>query len=197
MKLTPKAVVAGLTIARKGAALTGAGIRESLRSPLPRAAVETFLDVFSTPALTWDALAEAREWTSLPIILKGIVHPDDASRALDAGADGVWISNHGGRQIDQSVPTLAALPDVADRVAGRVPVIFDSGVRQGADVAIALALGATAVAIGRPYAYGLAVAGETGVAEVMRNILAELDITLGLAGCTSIAELSRETLRAS
>lgn len=195
VKLTPKAVVAGLTIARKGAALTGSGVRESLRSPLPRAAVETFLDVFSTPALTWGDLAKARQWTSLPIILKGIVHPDDASRALDAGADGVWISNHGGRQIDQSVPTLAVLPEVVERVGGRVPVIFDSGVRQGVDAAIALALGATAVAIGRPYAYGLAVAGEEGVAEVLRNLLAELDITLGLAGCTSIGDLGRDALR--
>ena len=196
VKLTPKAVAAGLTIARKGAPLTGAGLRESLRSPLPRAAVETFLDVFSTPALTWDDLAKAREWTSLPIILKGIVHPDDATRALDSGIDGVWVSNHGGRQIDQSVPTLAALPEVVERVAGRVPVIFDSGVRQGADAVIALALGATAVAIGRPYAYGLGIAGEAGVREVIRNVLAELDITLGLAGHASIEALGREALRA-
>jgi lactate 2-monooxygenase len=195
VKLTPKAVAAGITIARKGAALTGAGVRESLRSPLPRAAVETFLDVFSTPALTWGDLAKAREWTSLPIILKGIVHPDDALRALDAGVDGVWVSNHGGRQIDQSVPTLAVLPGIVDRVDGRVPVVFDSGVRQGSDAAIALALGATAVALGRPYAYGLGIAGEAGVREVIRNVLAELDITLGLAGCTSIGEFGRDVLR--
>ncbi len=195
VKITPKAVAAGVKIARKGAPLTGAGLRESLRSPLPRAAVETFLDVFSTPALTWDDLARAREWTSLPIILKGIVHPDDAARALDAGVDGVWVSNHGGRQIDQSVPTLAVLPDVVERVGGRVPVIFDSGIRQGADAFIALALGATAVAIGRPYAYGLGVAGEAGVREVVRNLLAELDITLGLAGCTSIDDLGSDALR--
>jgi lactate 2-monooxygenase len=195
VKLTPKTIAAGVKIARKGQALTGAGLRESLRSPLPRAAVETFLDVFSTPALTWDDLAKAREWTRLPIILKGIVHPDDAARALDAGVDGVWVSNHGGRQIDQSVPTLAALPGVVDRVAGRVPVVFDSGVRQGSDAFIALALGATAVAIGRPYAYGLGIAGEAGVREVLRNILAELDITLGLSGHTSIADLDRSALR--
>lgn len=196
VKLTPKAVAAGLTIARKGAALTGtANVRENLRSPLPRAAVETFLDVFSTPALTWDDLAKAREWTRLPIILKGIVHPDDATRALDAGVDGIWISNHGGRQIDQSVPTLAVLPEIAERVAGRVPIVFDSGVRQGADVAIALALGASLVALGRPYAYGLGIAGEEGVREVIRNVLAELDITLGLAGHTAIDQLSRDSLR--
>ncbi len=197
VRITPKALAAGVRIARKGAALTGAGLRENLRSPLPRAAVETFLDVFSTPALTWDQLAKARAWTSLPIILKGIVHPDDASRALDAGADGVWVSNHGGRQIDRSVPTLAVLPEIAARVAGRVPVVFDSGVRGGADVFIALALGATVVAIGRPYAYGLGIAGEAGVREVLRNIVAELDITLGLAGLTAVSEISQDALRAA
>ncbi|GAA1923292.1 lactate 2-monooxygenase [Microbacterium aoyamense] len=195
VKITPKAVAAGVTIARKGRALTGAGLRDSLRSPLPRAAVETFLDVFSTPALTWGDLAKAREWTSLPIILKGIVHPDDAIAALDAGVDGIWISNHGGRQIDQSVPTLAVLPTIAERVAGRVPIVFDSGVRQGSDAAIALALGATAVAIGRPYSYGLGIAGEAGVREVLRNLLAELDITLGLSGGTRITDLDRGVLR--
>ncbi|MFJ4175547.1 alpha-hydroxy-acid oxidizing protein [Microbacterium sp. NPDC089696] len=195
VKVTPKAVAAAVTIARKGAALTGTGLRDSIRSPLPRTAVETFLDVFSTPALTWDDLAKAREWTRLPIILKGIVHPDDADRAMDAGVDGIWISNHGGRQIDRSVPTLDVLPDIAQRVAGRVPIVFDSGVRGGADAAIALALGATAVALGRPYAYGLGIAGEAGVREVVRNVLAELDITLGLAGLTAIAELDRDALR--
>jgi lactate 2-monooxygenase len=197
VRMTPKTIAAGLSIARKGAAITGAGLRESLRSPLPRAAVETFLDVFSTPALTWDDLARAREWTRLPIVLKGIVHPDDAARAMDAGADGIWISNHGGRQIDRSVPTLEALPAIADRVAGRVPIVFDSGVRSGADAVVALSLGATLVALGRPYAYGLAVAGQTGVAAVIRHVLAELDITLGLAGRTSVAELDRDVLRAA
>jgi len=195
VRVTPKAIAAGVSIARKGAAITGAGLRESLRSPLPRAAVETFLDVFSTPALMWDDLARAREWTRLPILVKGIVHPDDAERALDAGADGIWISNHGGRQIDASVPTLEVLPDIADRVAGRVPIVFDSGVRGGADAFIALALGATMVALGRPYAYGLAIAGEEGVAAVVRNMLAELDITMGLAGLTSVADIGRDALR--
>ncbi|WP_194396775.1 alpha-hydroxy-acid oxidizing protein [Microbacterium atlanticum] len=196
VRVTPKAVAAGVRIARRGSALTGSrSVRDNLRSPLPRAAVETFLEVFSTPALTWGDLAKAREWTSLPIILKGIVHPDDALRALDAGVDGIWVSNHGGRQIDQSVPTLEVLPAIAERVAGRVPLVFDSGVRQGSDAFIALALGATAVAIGRPYAYGLAVAGEAGVREAVRNLLAELDITLGLSGHMSIAELGPDALR--
>ena len=197
VKVTPQAVAAGVRIARKGAAITGSkSVRENLRSPLPRAAVETFLDVFSTPALTWPDLAKARQWTSLPILLKGIVHPDDAIRALDEGMDGIWISNHGGRQIDQSVPTLDVLPTIAERVAGRAPIVFDSGVRQGSDVFIALALGATAVALGRPYSYGLGIAGEAGVREVVRNVLAELDITLGLSGHTSIAEVGRDALRA-
>lgn len=197
VRIRPKTIAAGVSIARKGAALTGGGLRESLRSPLPRAAVETFLDVFSTPALAWDDLARAREWTRLPIILKGIVHPDDALRALDAGADGIWLSNHGGRQIDRSVPTLEVLPAIAERVAGRVPIVFDSGVRSGADVFIVLALGADVVALGRPYAYGLGIAGEQGVAAVIRHVLAELDITLGLAGLTSIAEIDRGALRAA
>ncbi|MDL5351901.1 alpha-hydroxy-acid oxidizing protein [Microbacterium sp. zg-YB36] len=196
VRMTPKTVLAGVSIARKGAGLTGTtSVRDNLRSPLPRAAVETFLDVFSTPTLTWERLALVREWTSLPIVLKGIVHPDDAARALDAGVDGVWISNHGGRQIDRSVPTLAVLPAIAQRVAGRVPIVFDSGIRTGADVFIALALGATAVALGRPYAYGLAVAGEDGVGEVVRNVLAELDITLGLSGHTAVADLGPDALR--
>jgi lactate 2-monooxygenase len=195
VRMTPKTVAAGVSMARKTTAITGTGVREGLRSPLPRVAVETFLDVFSTPALTWDDLAEAREWTSLPILLKGIVHPDDASRAMDAGLDGVWVSNHGGRQIDDSVPTLDVLETIVDRVDGSAAVVFDSGIRGGADAFVALAMGATAVAIGRPYAYGLAIAGEDGVREVMRNILAELDITLGLSGHTAIADVTRDALR--
>lgn len=196
VNITPRTIAAGVSIARKGAALTGSGsLRQNLRSPLPRAAVETFLDVFSTPALTWEDLAKVREWTSLPIILKGIVHPEDALRAVDAGVDGVWVSNHGGRQVDASVPALDVLPEIADRVAGRVPIVFDSGIATGAQAFIALALGADVVALGRPYAYGLAVAGEAGVAEVIRNVLAELDITLALSGHTSIREVDRSALR--
>jgi lactate 2-monooxygenase len=167
----------------------------NLRSPLPRAAVETFLDVFSKPSLTWENLTFLREHTTLPIILKGILHPDDATRAFDSGMDGVWVSNHGGRQIDNEVSSLQALPAVVEAVAGRVPVIFDSGIRGGADAFTALALGATAIGIGRPYVYGLALAGASGVSEVMRNLIAELDITMGLAGVTSIADITRDALR--
>jgi lactate 2-monooxygenase len=198
-RVTPTLLASALSIARAGAGtrLVEGGVRDALRSPLPRAAVETFLDVFSDPSLTWDRLARLRDWTSLPVLLKGIVHPDDASRALDAGADGIVVSNHGGRQLDRSVATLDALPAIVERVGGRVPIVLDSGVRGGADAFIALALGATAVGIGRPYAYGLAVAGETGVREVVRNHIAELDLTMALAGHRSIAEIGRDSLRAA
>ncbi|KQX66133.1 lactate 2-monooxygenase [Angustibacter sp. Root456] len=187
---TPAAVAALLSMARHHPGST----RANLRSPLPRAAVETFLEVFSRPSLTWDELAWLRERTRLPIVLKGIQHADDASRALDAGVDGVWVSNHGGRQVDGALASLAALPGVVERVAGRVPVIFDSGVRSGADALVALALGADAVGIGRPWAYGLALAGEAGVTAVLEHVVAELELTMGLAGCASLAELDRGVL---
>lgn len=164
-------------------------VRDNLRSPEPLAAIETFLDVFANPALTWADLAFLRERTRLPIVLKGVLHPDDASRAVDAGMDAVQVSTHGGRQIDNEQPALDALPRVVAAAAGRIPVLFDSGVRSGADAVVALALGARAVAIGRPYVYALALAGEAGVRELLRNTIAELDITLGLAGVRSVEEL--------
>jgi lactate 2-monooxygenase len=127
--------------------------------------------------------------TKLPLLLKGVLHEDDARRALDAGMDGVIVSNHGGRQIDRSIAALDALPAIVRAVANRAPVLFDSGIRTGGDVVVALALGATAVCIGRPYAYGLAIAGEAGVREVLSNVIAELDLSLGLLGCSTIPEL--------
>lgn len=170
------------------------GFLDNLRSPVPRASVETFLDVFANPSLTWDRIGFLREHTTLPIILKGILHPDDARRAVEIGVDGVVVSNHGGRQIDGEIASLDALPGVVDAVAGRIPVLFDSGIRSGSDALVALALGASAVGIGRPYVYALAIAGEAGVSELLRNLTAELDITMGLAGVTSIAELSPAAL---
>jgi isopentenyl diphosphate isomerase/L-lactate dehydrogenase-like FMN-dependent dehydrogenase len=166
----------------------------NLRDPLPRAAVETFLDVFSNPSLTWEDLAFLRSVTSLPVLVKGVQHPLDVDLALRAGVDGIIVSNHGGRQVDGAVASLDALPAVVAAVAGRVPVLFDSGVRSGADVAVALALGATAVLVGRPYAYGLALAGTRGVVAVLEHLLAELDLTLGLTGCASVGGLSPDTL---
>ena len=166
----------------------------SLRSPLPRASVDTFLDVFSRSTLTWENLAWLRERTTMPIVLKGIQHPDDASRALAAGIDGLIVSNHAGRQIDNAIGSLDALPGIAERVNGAVPVLFDSGIRSGADMFVALALGASAVCVGRAYTYGLAIAGAQGAYEALRNIIAEFDIVLGLAGYASAGSIPREAV---
>jgi isopentenyl diphosphate isomerase/L-lactate dehydrogenase-like FMN-dependent dehydrogenase len=155
----------------------------------PRPAIEHFLKVVSNPSLTWADLAFVRAHTKLPIILKGILHPDDARMAADHGVEGIIVSNHGGRQLDGAVPAIRALPRVVDAVGSRTMVLFDSGIRRGADVIKALALGARAVLLGRPYCYGLALNGEDGVREVVRNLLAEIDLTLGLAGCASLSEL--------
>ncbi len=169
-------------------------LREKLRSGAARAAVQRFVATYSRPSLTWDDLSFLRDLTRLPILLKGIQHPDDAREAVARGMDGVIVSNHGGRQVDGALGALDALPGVVEAVGGRVPVLFDSGIRGGADILKALALGATAVCLGRPYAYGLAVAGERGVREVIRNTVADLSLTLGLAGCTGVARLGREML---
>ena len=165
-----------------------------LRSGEARAAVQEFIRIYSRPTLSWEDLPFLRERTKLPILLKGVLHPDDARRAVDEGIDGIVVSNHGGRQVDGATATLDALPGVAAAVGGRVPVLLDSGIRTGADIFKAIALGADAVLIGRPYVYGLAIAGETGVREVIQNLLAELDLTLGLAGHRSIAELGADSL---
>jgi lactate 2-monooxygenase len=157
------------------------------------AAVLKFVRVFNNPTLTWDDLAWLREITSLPIVLKGIQHPDDVRRAADAGVQGVICSNHGGRQVDGAIASLDALPGIVAAANG-LQVLFDSGIRTGADIAKALALGANAVLIGRPYVHGLAVAGEEGVHHVLRSLLADLDLQVGLAGYASVAELSPEAL---
>ena len=190
---TPAAVSTLLSMSRNHPGDT----RHNLTSAEPRAAVEVFLDVFSRPSLSWDDLPRLRSLTGLPIVLKGILHPEDARRAVDAGVDGVYVSNHGGRQVDRSIAALEALPGVVEAVRGTgssAPIIFDSGIRCGADVFIALALGATAVGIGRPHVYGLALAGAEGVSEVLRNLRAELDLQLALSGCTSLADLTPDRL---
>ena len=188
---TPAAVRAVIGMAK---AWPGA-FRDNLRSPLPRAAVETFLGIYSRPSITWADLAWLRSRTRLPILLKGVLHPDDARRALDEGVDGVVVSTHGGRQVDRSIAALDALPEVVGAVAGRAPVLLDSGIRTGADVVVAVALGASAVLLGRPFVWGLAVAGERGVRQVVSDVLAEFDLTLGLTGHTSVADLSPDILR--
>ena len=171
------------------------GLMKNLSSSEPRAAVQRFMSVFSRPTLNWSDLKFLRAQTKLPILLKGVLHPADAKKAMEHGMDGLIVSNHGGRQIDGELATLDALPHVVDAVGGKIPVLLDSGVRGGADVFKALALGATAVGLGRPYVFGLAVAGQRGVESVIGNVLAEFDLTLGLAGCTSLREVTRGTLQ--
>lgn len=161
----------------------------------PAAAIRRFTETFGNAALTWNDLPFLRRHTSLPIVLKGILSPDDAARAVDAGVDAIVVSNHGGRQVDGAVGAMDALPRVLDRVGGRIPVLLDGGVRRGADAVKALALGASAVLLGRLYAWGLALAGEAGVREVLLNFLADLDLTLGLAGCTCPADIRPDLLR--
>lgn len=171
--------------------------RANIRSPRPRRAVRRFLEIYSRTSLTWEDLPFLRERTKLPILLKGVLHPEDARRAVEAGVEGLVVSNHGGRQIDGEIATVDALSAVVEAVDGKVPILLDSGVRGGADAFKAVALGATAVLIGRPYAYGLAVAGERGVHDVLENFLADFDLTMGLAGCASIDEISAESLAAT
>ena len=170
------------------------GALEGLRSGHARAAVERFTQIYSRPSLRWEDLPFLRDRTELPILLKGILHPDDARRAVDEGIDGIVVSNHGGRQVDGSIATFEALPAIAGAVDGRIPILLDSGIRGGADAFKAIALGATAVLVGRPFVYGLAVAGERGVREVLQNLIGEFDLTMGLAGCTSVSEIGPETV---
>jgi lactate 2-monooxygenase len=157
-------------------------------------AVQKFISIYSNPALTWDDLKYLREITKLPVLLKGILHADDARKAMDYGTDGIIVSNHGGRQVDGSISTIDALSPIVDVVQNKIPVLMDSGIRGGADIFKALALGAKAVCIGRPYVYGLAVAGEEGAKEVMQNILTDFELTMGLAGCKDVSEVTRDSI---
>jgi isopentenyl diphosphate isomerase/L-lactate dehydrogenase-like FMN-dependent dehydrogenase len=166
----------------------------NLRSPEPRAAVEAFLDIYSNPGLSWNHIATLRHRTSLPIVLKGILRPDDARRAVELGVDAMIVSNHGGRQVDNAIASLDALVAIRDAVGPQPTVLLDSGIRSGTDVLIALALGANTCLIGRPYVYGLAVGGADGVRQVIENIVAELDLTMGLLGVQAISDLSRDLL---
>ena len=159
-----------------------------------QAATGLWSRIFGNQRLSWDDLAWLRSLTRLPLLLKGICSPDDARRAVDAGMDGIYCSNHGGRQANGGLPALDCLPDVVD-AAGDVPVVFDSGVRSGADVVKALALGATTVAVGRPYAFGLAVGGQAGIEHVLRCLLAETDLTMAIDGYPDLGSLTRDALR--
>ncbi len=172
----------------------GKGFLKKLRSGKPIKAVRKFVSTYSNPCTTWDDLKFLRTQTKLPIVLKGILHPDDARKAVDYGIDGIIVSNHGGRQVDGSISTFEALPKIVDVIQHKIPVLMDSGIRGGADAFKAIALGATAVCIGRPYVYGLALAGKDGAYEVVRNIMTEFELTMGLSGCRSIAEINRNCL---
>jgi len=147
--------------------------------------------------VTWEDLAELRSLTSLPILLKGILHPDDARKAQRRGIDGIVVSNHGGRQVDGAIAALDALPAIAEAAGDDMTVLFDSGIRSGADVVKALALGADAVLLGRPYAYGLAVYGQAGVEAVVTNLMAETDLTLALVGGHAARDLDATWIAAS
>nr|WP_308406119.1 alpha/beta fold hydrolase [Streptomyces sp. TML10] len=160
----------------------------------PAAMVRRWAEISIDPSADWDGLAWLREATDLPVFVKGILHPDDARLAVEHGAHGLVVSNHGGRQLDGSVPALDALPAVSAAVAGRVPVLLDSGVRSGTDVIKALALGADAVLLGRPYVYGLGLAGRQGVEHVLRSLLADLDLALALTGCASPADITPDLI---
>lgn len=153
------------------------------------AAVGHFIGVFGNPALTWDDLDWLRARTSLPIVLKGILHPDDAREARERGVEGIAVSNHGGRQVDGAIAALDALPAIVDAVGDDLAILLDSGVRSGADAVKALALGADAILLGRPYLWGMALEGAEGVEKVLRHLLAELDLTMSLSGCTAPSEL--------
>ena len=152
-----------------------------------QAAIFTWAATFGQ-VLTWDDMAWFKSVTKLPIVLKGICHPDDARRAVDHGADAVYCSNHGGRQANGGIATIDLLPDVV-AAAGDTPVLFDSGVRSGTDAVKALALGARAVGVGRPYTYGLALGGAEGAAWVLRSILAEADLLMAVNGYPTLKDV--------
>jgi lactate 2-monooxygenase len=186
--------------------LNGMGVANYFQDPVFREGLEQtpeedqgaatghFLGVQANPSLTWDDIAWLRELTSLPILVKGIQHVDDAREAVRRGLDGIVVSNHGGRQVDGAVASLDALPAIAAAVGGDLAVLFDSGVRGGADVLKALALGADAVCLGRPYIWGLALGGQAGVETVLKMVLAELDLTMALCGYTRPDQLNPDAL---
>jgi len=172
----------------------GKGFFKKLRSKRPIKAVRKFISSYSNPRTTWEDLAVVRKVTKLPILLKGILHPDDATKAIACGMNGIIVSNHGGRQVDGAVSAIEVLPSIVKAVGDRVPIILDSGVRGGADAFKAIALGAKAVCIGRPYVYGLALAGERGVYTVLRNYMADFELTMALAGCKNIGEIDPDSV---
>jgi L-lactate dehydrogenase (cytochrome) len=186
--------------------LNGVGVANYFQDPVFREALEKtpeedpgmatghFLGVQANPALSWDDLAWLREQTSLPIVIKGIQHADDAREAAKRGIDGIVVSNHGGRQVDGAIGSLDALPAIAEAAGDDLTILFDSGIRSGSDAIKALALGADAVCLGRPYIWGLALEGQAGVETILKMVLAELDLTMALCGYTEPSQLSSRAL---
>jgi L-lactate dehydrogenase (cytochrome) len=186
--------------------LNGMGVANYFQDPVFRAALERtpeedqgaatghFLGVQANPSLSWDDLKWLREVTSLPIAIKGIQHVDDAREAARRGVDGIVVSNHGGRQVDGALASLDALAPIAEAVGDELAILFDSGIRTGGDALKALALGANAVCLGRPYVWGLALDGQAGVETVLKTILGEFDLTMALCGYTRPDQLSPEAL---
>jgi lactate 2-monooxygenase len=178
--------------------LTDPAFQAALASPVdvdPGAAILRYTEVFGDMSLTWDDLPFLRHHWNGPIVLKGILSAADAMRAADAGMEGIIVSNHGGRQVDGSIAALDALPAVAEAVGSRLAVLFDSGIRGGADMLKALALGAQAVLIGRPYAYGLGLGGEAGVRHVLRALRNDFELTMRLAGLARLSDLGADCLQ--
>ncbi len=172
----------------------GSSFISKLKSGRPMTAVKLFTDIYSNPGLCWDDLHFLRKLTKLPLLLKGILHPENAKKAIDYGIDGIVVSNHGGRQVDGSIASIEALPAIAKAINKQIPIILDSGIRGGSDVFKALALGASAVGLGRPYIYGLAINGQQGVIDVIQQLQADFEITMALSGCKSVSEINQEYL---
>ncbi|WP_337860214.1 lactate 2-monooxygenase [Ferroplasma sp.] len=158
------------------------------------AAIEEFLMVYVNPSFTWNGFKKIRQWTRLPVLVKGISSIEDANAAVSYGADGVIISNHGGRQVDGAISSLEALDEITQNGGINCTVLFDSGIRHGSDAMKALALGADGILIGRPYCYAMAVAGQRGIERYMNELKAELDLQMALSGFNSITELSRRMI---
>jgi 4-hydroxymandelate oxidase len=170
--------------------LEAAGRPDAARWPADSSFLE-YVHNLLDPTLTWESIGWLKSITRLPILIKGVLGGDDAQLAIDSGADGIVVSNHGGRQLDGALATIDALPDVAARVGGRIPVLLDGGIRRGTDVVTALALGAAAVLIGRPYLWGLAAAGEAGVRRVLDLLRDEFELALALCGCRDVSAVGR------
>lgn len=167
---------------------------EAYQKAFGQMCVKTFISIYTNPATTWEDLAFLKSITNLPIILKGILHPDDAQKAIEYGMDAVYVSNHGGRQVDGAISSIEALPAIVKVVDKRIPIMFDSGIRGGADMFKALALGADLVGLGRPHVFGLALAGSEGVTEVIRQLQADFELTMALSGCRNVSEINKGCL---